>query len=127
MATLVAIAAVAFGAGGAAGGNGSTVLRGTFDTYGIFSVNGSFVFYTFTCDEQRVQRPDGSASESARCQLDAGQTPPTSAGQMVSGYISDFWFFGPVPGFAGGVATFDDQGVVTPSGSVNFSANYPAP
>jgi hypothetical protein len=126
---LVTVAAVAFGASAASAGNGATVLTGHFDTYTYFFVDGTPTLYTFTCDEQRVQKPDGSATESATCHLDPGQTPPTSAASLDSalGYISDFYFFGPVAGFVGGSFTYDLHGVLTPSGNVNFSAKYAAP
>jgi hypothetical protein len=126
---LVAVALFAFGASAASGGNGATILTGHFDTYTYFTVNGTPTFYTFTCDEQRVQKPDGGATESAACQLDPGQTLPTSAASLdpTLGYISDFYFFGPVAGFVGGSFTYDIHGVLTPSGNVNVSAKYAAP
>jgi hypothetical protein len=76
-----------------------------------------------------VQKPDSSATESATCQLDPGQTPPTSAASLdpTFGYISDFYFFGPVPGLVDGTFTYDIHGVLTPSGNVNFSTTYAAP
>jgi hypothetical protein len=114
---LFAIAAVAFGASAASGGNGATILTGNFDTYAYFSVDGTSTFYTFTCDEQRVQKPNGSATESATCQLDPGQALPMSAASLdpTFGYISDFFFFGPVAGLVGGTFTYDIHGVLTPS------------
>jgi hypothetical protein len=126
---VVAIAAAAFGASGASGGN-ATVLTGTFHSNFVFLVDGADVFYTFTCNERRVQRPDLSASESANCQLDAGQTPPSTASQMDPAFLwgSDFVLVGPTPpGFAGGFVTSNFHGVVTPSGEVNVSATYAAP
>jgi hypothetical protein len=124
----VVVAAVALGVGPASAGNGSAILRGNFDTYALFTVEGTPTLYTFTCDEQRVQQPDGSASESAHCQLDPGQTPPTQAAPAYTayGYISDFYFFGPAAGFAGGTFTHDFTGVLTPSGNVNLSLKYAA-
>ena len=123
---VVTIAAVAFGAGAASGGNGSTILRGQFQTIAAFVVNGNETVYLVTCNEQRVQKPDGSASESATCQLDPGETPPDEAAHMDQGWESDFFVSG-VPGFLGGFITFDVHGVLTPSGNANISMTYAAP
>jgi hypothetical protein len=127
---IAAVAVVALWASTASGGNGSTVLRGTFDSNFVFLVNGTSVFYTFTCDEQRVQKPGGSASESMNCQLDPGQQAPSTASKMDPSFQwgSDFYWIGPTPpGFAGGNVTSDFHGVLTPSGEVNISATYAAP
>jgi hypothetical protein len=118
----------------AASGNGSTVLQATLPTGGFFDVNGVPTLYIFTCNENRVQRKDGSATESMNCQLDPGQTPPSKAAQFTpatpgtpyAAWASDF-FLNSVPGFAGPIVTTDYHGVLTPSGVVNFSATYAAP
>ena len=110
----------------AAAGNGATVLRGQFPSNEIFLVNGTPTLFTFTCKEHRVQRPDGSARDTAHCVLNANQTPPTSAAHAASvGYQSDFSFG--TPGFAGRAVTTDWHGVVTPSGHVTMVAEFPAP
>ncbi len=130
---VVATAAIAFGANGALAGNGSSVLQATVPTGMFFDVNGVPTLYVFTCNENRVQRQDGSATESMNCQLDPGQTPPSKAVQaspptpgLFRGWFSDFFLNG-VPGFTGSIFTTDYHGVLTPSGVVNFSATYAAP
>jgi hypothetical protein len=110
-----------------AGGNGATVLRAELPSNFTFDVKGTSTFFTFTCDEQRVQRPDGSARETSHCELDPGQTPPKSAAQMTPGlYLSDFFIAG-TPGFAGASITPDYHGVLTPSGRVTMVAEFAAP
>lgn len=127
-ALVVVIAAVAFAASAAAGGNGSTVLQATLPTGYLFDVNGVVTLYTFTCNESRVQRKDGSATESMNCRLDPGQTPPAKAAHESAGFTwySDFWL-NSVPGFAGPTTTQNVHGVVAPSGAVNFTATFAAP
>jgi hypothetical protein len=99
----------------------------------FFDVNGAPTLYLFTCNANRVQRKDGSATESMNCRLDPGQTPPSKAVQaspptpgLFPGWFSDFFLNG-VPGFTGSFFTTDYHGVLTPSGVVNFSATYAAP
>jgi hypothetical protein len=72
--------------------NGTAVLRGALPSNEVFVVNGVPKVFTFTCDEHRVQRPDGSARDTAHCVLDANQTPPESAVHELTaaGYVSDF-------------------------------------
>ena len=128
---VVAAAAMAFIASPASGGDGSTVLQATLPTGGFFNVNGVPTLYIFTCNENRVQRPDGSATESMNCRLDPGQAPPSKAVQYSTapGYnqwFSDFFLNG-VPGFAGPFFTYDIHAVLTPSGVVSLSATYAAP
>jgi hypothetical protein len=130
---VVAAAAIAFGASPASGGNGSTVLQATVASGMFFDVNGVPTLYLFTCNENRVQRQDGSATESMNCLLDPGQTPPSKAVQvspptpgLFAGWFSDFFLNG-VPGFTGSIFTTDYHGVLAPSGVVNFSAAYAAP
>jgi hypothetical protein len=128
------VAAIAFAASPASGGNGSTVLQATLPTGGFFDVNGVPTLYIFTCNENRVQRKDGSATESMTCQLDPGETPPSQAAQFTpatpgtpyASWVSDF-YLNSVPGFDGPIVTTDYHGVLTPSGVVNFSATYAAP
>lgn len=111
---------------GVAAAGGATVLRGTFASNQDFVVNGTPTFFAFTCDEQRVQLPDGSARDTAHCRLNANETPPPRAAQAASvGYESDF-FVNNAPGFAGGAITSDWHGVLTPSGNVTMVADFPA-
>ncbi len=117
--------------GGVAGARtmSTTILRGTFPSNEMFVVNGVPTLFTFTCDEQRLQFPDGSARDTARCRLDTGETPPSSAAHEYepAGYESDF-AVNNAPGVSGGIITFTSwQGVVTPSGNVNMSATFAAP
>ena len=123
---VVAAAAVVFGASGASGGNGATVLQGTFHTLITFDVDGSLTSVLATCNENRVQKPNGSATESMNCRLDAGETVPDKAAKNCDGcgWFSDFFL---TPGFAGQVITFDVHSVLTPSGVVNLTATYAAP
>jgi len=123
---VVAAAAFAFGVSGASGGSGSTVLQGTFHTLIVFDVDGTPTGVLATCNENRVQKPNGSATESMNCRLDDGETVPDQAAKLCDGcgWQSDFLF---TPGFSGESITFDVHGVLTPSGVVNFSATYPAP
>jgi hypothetical protein len=128
---VVATAAIAFGANGALAGNGASVLQAKLPTGGFFDVNGVPTLYIFTCNENRVQRPDGSATESMNCRLDPGQTAPRKAVQYSTApgfnqWFSDFWL-NSVPGFAGPFFTYDVHAVLTPSGVVNLSATYAAP
>ena len=125
---ILVAAAIAVGANRASAGNGATVLRGTFHTNGAFFLNGTVYFTNETCNEQRVQKPDGSASESASCTVDPGTVLPPSAAHWNpgSGWFSDFWFYG-VPGFAGNILARDIHGVLTPSGNISLTATYDAP
>ena len=127
MMMLAAAAALGVGVAASQAGNGATVLTGQFPSNEVFLVNGTPTFFTFTCDEQRVQRPDGSARDTAHCQLYPSETPPSSAAHedTAFGYESDFFVAG-TPGFAGGIVTFDWHGVVTPSGQVTMVADFPA-
>jgi hypothetical protein len=107
------------------GHGNATVLNGTFPSNEEFLVNGVPTYYTFTCNEHRVQFSDGSGTDTAHCQLYSTETPPSSAAHEdpAYGWFSDFWING-APGFAGTVFTTDWRGVVTPSGNVNIVANY---
>lgn len=125
----LALAAVAAGTGvnPALAGSGATVLRGHFSSNELFLVDGIPALFTFSCDEQRIQLPDGSARDIAHCVLDAGQTAPPSAALAASaGYLSDFFIAG-TPGFTGATIATDWHGVVTPSGQVTMVAEFPAP
>ena len=125
---VVAAAAFAFGASGASGGNGSTVLQGTFHTVITFDINGSPTGVVATCNESRVQKPDGSASESMTCRLDAGEPVPDKAAKLLFdsnfGWQSDF--VGTLE-FAGASIATDGHGVLTPSGVANLTFTYAAP
>jgi hypothetical protein len=121
----VSAVALTLGLTVAAAGNGATVLRGQFPSNEVFVVNGVPTLFTFTCREHRVQRPAGSARDTAHCRLNAGQTAPASAAhQGAVGYQSDFLG---TPGFAGAPVTTKWHGVVTPSGHVTMVAEFPAP
>lgn len=126
----VCAGAVALGLGltAAAAGGGAKVLRAELPSSEVFLVNGVSKVFTFTCNEHRVQRPDGSARDTAHCVLNANQTPPRSAahGVRLPGYVSDF-FIAKTPGFAGRSVTTDWHGVVTPSGRVTMVAEFAAP
>ncbi len=125
---VVGVTAIALTFGlAAAAGHGTTVLRGHLPSNEMFVVGGIPTLFAFTCDEQRIQRPDGSARDTAECVLDANQTPPASAAHELTGvgYQSDFSVAG-TPGFAGPTITTDWHGVVTPSGHVTMVAEFPA-
>jgi hypothetical protein len=126
-AAAVGAAALALGLSVASGEDGATVLKGQFRSNEIFLVDGVPTLFAFICEEQRVQRPDGSARDTAHCQLDPEETPPSRAAHEAPvgvGYQSDFFIAG-VPGYEGPSITFDWHGVVTPSGRVTMVANFP--
>jgi hypothetical protein len=124
-AVLVGALVLAIGVSVASGASGATVLTGQLPSNERFLVDGVSTLFTFTCDEQRVQKPDGSATDIARCRLEPSETPPSHAAHEDPrvGYESDFFIAG-VPGFAGNNIASDWHGVVTPSGNVTMVANF---
>jgi hypothetical protein len=127
VAVLATLVAMAFAVPGFAA-NRITVLHGTFPSNEEFLVNGVPTLYTFSCNEVRVQAPNGSALDTASCQLYASETPPSSFAfqDEAAGYESDF-YVNNAPGFTGSPIASDWGAVVTPSGHVFMVAYFAAP